>query len=322
YTDGTMLVNHGGTEMGQGLHTKILQVAALEMGIPMGKIRVNATNTSKVPNTSPTAASSGSDLNGMAVKNAIEKLHQRLEPCARLMLHEQYGLSQKLPVEYEMGRVFAAGHKDQFITFEALATRAHQEKISMSATGYYSTPGIHFDHQKGKGKPFHYFAYGMAVSEVEVDILTGFTKVIHVDIIHDAGESINPAIDLGQVYGGFVQGMGWCIMETLRYDDQGNLLNHSAGTYKIPAIGDTPGYFNAELLSAAPNPGTIRRSKAVGEPPLMLALSVWLAVKDAISSVAHHQLEPYFQLPANNELIVRSVKDLRERIKSRSTAGS
>jgi xanthine dehydrogenase large subunit len=311
YKDGTMLVNHGGTEMGQGLHTKILQVAALEMGLPLDKVKVNATNTSKVPNTSPTAASSGSDLNGMAVKNAIEKLKKRLEPCAEKMLLEEFGNNGSgIPV-IENGRIFFPGREKESITFEALASRAHLEQISLSATGYYRTPDIYFDRDKGKGMPFFYFAYGMAVSEVEVDTLTGRSRVLSTKIVHDVGESINPMVDLGQVYGGFIQGLGWCTTEVVRWDDKGNLLNHSPDTYKIPGIGDTPLEFHAELLADAPNPGTIRRSKAVGEPPLMLALSVWLAIKDAVSAVAGHVAEPEFELPACPEAVVLAVDSLR-----------
>jgi xanthine dehydrogenase molybdopterin binding subunit len=311
YKDGTVLVNHGGTEMGQGLHTKILQVAALELGLPIEKIRVNATNTSKVPNTSPTAASSGTDLNGMAVKDAIEKLQRRLEPCARKMLSEKYGIKPETELKYQSGKVFFPGRENQTIGFEQLVNQAHIDRISLSATGYYSTPGIHFDRETGKGNPFYYYAYGMAVSEVGVDLLTGSSKVLRTDIVHDVGDTINADIDLGQVYGGFIQGLGWCTTEVIRWDQKGNLLNHSPDTYKIPGIGDTPLHFDVELLSDAPNPGTIRRSKAVGEPPFMLAFSAWLAIKDAISAAGNHRFEPEFELPASNEVVALSVEKIR-----------
>ena len=311
YKDGSVLVNHGGTEMGQGLHTKILQIASLELGLPIEKIRVNATNTSKVPNTSPTAASSGTDLNGMAVKDAIEKLRKRLEPCARKMLSEKYGIKPETELKYQSGKVFFPGRENQTIDFEQLVKQAHIDRISLSATGYYSTPGIHFDRETGKGNPFYYYAYGMAVSEVGVDLLTGSSKVLRTDIVHDVGDTINADIDLGQVYGGFIQGLGWCTTEVIRWDDKGNLLNHSPDTYKIPGIGDTPLHFDVELLSDAPNPGTIRRSKAVGEPPFMLAFSAWLAIKDAISAAGNHKFEPEFELPASNEVVALSVEKIR-----------
>ncbi|HSV87582.1 MAG TPA: xanthine dehydrogenase molybdopterin binding subunit [Bacteroidales bacterium] len=311
YTDGTMMVNHGGTEMGQGLHTKILQIAALEMGLPLLCVNVSATDTSKVPNTSPTAASSGTDMNGMAVKDAIDKLKKRLDPIARKMLHEKYGISYDGELIFENGKVFPNLQPEHYLVFSDLTVRAHKERVSLAATGFYATPGVHFDRATGKGEPFYYYACGMAVSEVETDMLTGYTKVLSADIVHDVGQSINPAIDLGQVYGGFVQGLGWCTTEVIRRDAKGNLLNYSPSTYKIPAFGDMPLHFDAELLPGAPNPLVIHQSKAVGEPPFMLAFSVWLAIKDAISAVADHELEPYFELPASNELVIKAVELLK-----------
>ncbi len=313
YKDGSVLVNHGGTEMGQGLHTKIWQIAAEEFGLPPHKVKVNATNTSKVPNTSPTAASSGTDLNGMAVKNAIDKLRKRLEPCAEKLFEEKYG---KVPTTflYKENRVWDTSNKSRCITFTALVNRAHREQVSLAATGFYRTPDLHFDKIKGKGKPFHYFAYGAAVSEVEVDTLTGGIKLIRTDILHDTGQSIHEGIDLGQVTGGFIQGVGWCTTETLRWDEQGQLLNHSPDTYKIPTIGDMPEVFHVKLLEKAPNLDVIKKSKAVGEPPFMLAFSVWLAIKDAISAVGNHQWEPDFGLPANNERILLSIEVIRRKL--------
>jgi xanthine dehydrogenase large subunit len=312
YKDGTVLVNHGGTEMGQGLHTKIKQIAALEFGLPLEKINLSPTNTSKVPNTSPTAASSGTDLNGMAVKNAIDKIKIRLDSLAKQLLSENDMASGELV--YHDGLVFLSNMPDKKITFKELVIKAHLSQISLSATGFYGTPGLYYDKEKGRGNPFHYFAFGMAVSEVEVDILTGMSKVLRTDILHDAGESINQDIDLGQVAGAFIQGVGWCTTETLRYNSQGQLLNHSPDTYKIPGIGDIPDDFRVELLKNAPNPQTVRQSKAVGEPPFMLAFSVWLAIKDAISAVANHSVEPDFALPANNETILLSIEKLRNSV--------
>jgi xanthine dehydrogenase large subunit len=310
YKDGTVLVNHGGTEMGQGLHTKIWQIAASEFGLPYDKIKVNATNTSKVPNTSPTAASSGTDLNGMAVKNAIDILKSRLEPCAKNMVSELFG-SEPESLAYQDGYIADTANPDHKISFEKLVQQAHLDQISLSTTGYYRTPDIFFDREKGKGTPFYYFAYGMAVSEVEVDVLTGKTRLLRSDILHDVGDSINEGIDLGQVTGGFIQGLGWCTTEVVRWDKEGRLLNHSPDTYKIPGIGDMPEVFNVELLQDAPNPAVIKKSKAVGEPPFMLAFSVWLAIKDAISAVENHEAEPYFELPASNEVILLSIAKLR-----------
>jgi xanthine dehydrogenase molybdopterin binding subunit len=312
YKDGTVLVNHGGTEMGQGLHTKIRQIAALELGVPIEVVKVNATNTSKVPNTSPTAASSGTDLNGMAVKNAIDKLKERLTPCAARVLKEKFNENiSNDDIVFENGLVFSQNKPNQYVSFTDVIKKAHFEQISLHATGYYRTPGIHFNKDKGKGSPFHYFAYGMAVAEVEIDTLTGASKVLRVDIVHDVGDSINESIDLGQVTGAFIQGMGWCTSETVKWSSDGKLLNHSPDTYKIPGIGDTPEIFNVELLKHVPNITVIRKSKAVGEPPFMLAFSVWLAIKDAISAVGNHTIEPYFELPANNELVIKSLEMIK-----------
>lgn len=313
YKDGSVLVNHGGTEMGQGLHTKMWQIAADAFGLPHNKVKVNATNTTKVPNTSPTAASSGTDLNGMAVKNAIEKLKKRLRPCARKIFLDTYGEAPKKLV-YSNGRVMDAHNKGRNISFDELTAQAHRDQISLSATGFYRTPDIYFDQKKATGKPFHYYAFGAAISEVEVDTLTGALKILRTDILHDAGDSINEGIDRGQISGGFIQGVGWCTTETLRWDDQGHLLNHSPDTYKIPTMADMPEIFNIQLLPKAANPNVIKKSKAVGEPPFMLAFSVWLAIKDAISAVGNHQLEPDFGLPANNETILLSAESIRLRL--------
>jgi len=311
YRDGTVLVNHGGTEMGQGLHTKVWQIAALELGVSYDKVKVNATNTSKVPNTSPTAASSGSDLNGMAVKNAMTILKERLTPCARTMFEEKYNIAAGKNLIFNDGWVYDESHSDKKIAFNELVERAHKERISLSTTGYYKTPGIHFDREKGKGEPFYYFAYGMAISEAEIDILTGDAKILRTDIVHDVGDPINTNIDMGQIAGGFIQGMGWCTTETIKWGEKGELLNYSPSTYKIPSIEDIPKTFNVEILKNVPNPPVIRKSKAVGEPPFMLAFSAWLAIKDAISALNNHQSEPYFELPANNEMILHSIENLK-----------
>jgi xanthine dehydrogenase molybdopterin binding subunit len=309
YKDATVQVNHGGTEMGQGLHTKILQIASSELGISPEFIKVTATNTSKVPNTSATAASSGSDLNGMAVKVATGKLKSRLAEVALSMFTDQH--SNIKNIVFEDNQIYDSNYPEYKISFKDLINKAYLNQTSLSATGFYKTPGIHYDKQKGKGKPFHYFAFGMAVSEVELDILTGYVKVLRTDILHDVGKSLNEKIDIGQIEGGFVQGLGWVTTEELKYDELGNLLNHSPDTYKIPTIRDIPQDFRVQLLKDAPNPNTIKQSKAVGEPPFMLALSVWLAIKDAISAMGNHKIEPEFSLPATNEMILNSIDHLK-----------
>ncbi len=316
YKDGTILANHGGTEMGQGLHTKIQQITALEMGVDLDKIKVNATNTSKVPNTSATAASAGTDLNGMAVKRAIEKLKRRISKVVAKELsrssHEKVKPSQLI---FGNNRIMHASNPEIFMEFKEAVNHAYLQRVSLSATGFYRTPKIHFDRENGWGRPYHYFAFGMAVTEITLDTLTGFYTNERVDILHDVGDSINPRIDIGQIEGGYVQGVGWCTTEECKWDELGNLLNHSPDTYKIPNIQDIPKDFRTELLQNVPNPKTIRQSKAVAEPPFMLAFSCWLAIKDAISAVADHQFEPYFELPATNELILNSIEDLRNRLK-------
>ena len=312
YTDGTVLVNHGGTEMGQGLHTKIVQIASSELGISPEHIKVNATNTSKVPNSSPTAASSGTDINGMAVKNAIDILKSRLTAVAIREFEVQNPGRKTLPedVVFENDLVFDQQNLSVKTDFKWLCKNAHLNQVSLSATGFYKTPGIYFDRETGQGNPFYYYAYGMAVSEVMIDTLTGCHTLIRTDIIHDVGDSINQGIDRGQVEGGFIQGVGWCTTEEIIWDKKGNLLTHSPDTYKIPTINDIPRDFRVELLIGVPNEGTIRRSKAVGEPPFMLGLSVWMAIKDAISAVGSHEKEPEFSLPATSGVILMAVEKL------------
>jgi len=308
YQDGTILVNHGGTEMGQGLHTKIQQIAASELGISKRFIKTSATDTSKVPNTSATAASSGTDLNGMAVKNAIEKLKKRLADVAINILGYKSSYASQIIISENF--VYHKKHPRERISFQEVVKSAYLSRVSLSATGFYRTPDINWDKKFGKGKPFNYFAFGMAVSEVELDILTGHHKILRTDILHDVGNSINRGIDLGQIQGGFIQGLGWCTTEECKWDKGGNLLNHSPDTYKIPTIGDIPIDFRVSLLENEPNPKAIKKSKAVGEPPLMLALSVWLAIKDAISAVMNHTVEPDLPIPATNEAILICINKL------------
>lgn len=315
YKDGTILVNHGGTEMGQGLHTKMQQVAAAEFGVRLNRVKVNATNTSKVPNTSATAASAGADLNGMAVKNAVDILKGRIaEAVAQIFTEKNPNPpTKKEDVIFQDDMILDMMHPERKIAFADAMPLMQLRQVSLSATGYYKTPNIGWDKEKGWGRPFHYFAFGMCVSEVLVDVLTGLHTLLRTDILHDVGDSLNPGIDLGQVEGGYIQGVGWCTTEEIKWDDKGNLLTHSPDTYKIPSVQDIPKDFRVELLENVPNPNTIRRSKAVAEPPLMLALSTWLAIKNAVSAVVDHEIEPEFSLPATNEVIVLSVEDLKKR---------
>ncbi len=275
YADGSVQVNHGGTEMGQGLHTKILGVAMRELGLPGESIRLMHTRTDKVPNTSATAASSGSDLNGMAVADACAKLRARLAPLAA----EKLGCAAS-EIGFHEGALHGPGGKS--VPFAEIAGLAYTRRIQLSATGFYATPEIFWDWEVGKGKPFYYFAFGAAVTEVEIDGFTGMHHVRRVDILHDVGDSLNPAVDRGQIEGGYVQGVGWLTCEELQWDGKGRLLTHSASTYAIPAFSDAPLDFRVELLREAAQRGTVRGSKAVGEPPLMLAISAREALRDAI----------------------------------------
>ena len=299
YQDGSVQVNHGGTEMGQGLHTKMLAIACRELGVSRDRVRVMNTRTDKVPNTSATAASSGSDLNGAAVLNACQILRSRLVPIAAEILAAD-------PTEI----VFAGDHAragDKTTPFAEVVFRAYMQRVSLAATGYYATPQIGWDRAEGKGRPFYYFASGASVSEVEVDGFTGMMQVRRVDILHDCGESLNEAVDRGQVEGGFVQGMGWLTAEELVWDQDGRLLTHSPDTYKIPAIGDVPKDFRVRLLPNAAQDGVVHGSKAVGEPPLMLAISVREAIRDAVCAFRGGG-EVQLASPATCEAIWRAIR--------------
>lgn len=282
YRDGSVQVNHGGTEMGQGLHTKMLQVAAHALGVPLDSVRLMPTRTDKVPNTSATAASSGSDLNGAAIENACETLRARLADVAA----EELSTTAD-QIVFEGGKVFPHGAPDRALAFAAVTNKAYLARVPLSATGYYRTPDLHFDKSAGTGKPFHYFAYGAAVAEVEVDGFTGQYGLRRVDILHDVGDSLSPLIDRGQVEGGFVQGVGWLTREELLWDADGRIATRGASTYKLPGLGDCPDVFNVQLLENAHESGVVRGSKAVGEPPLMLAISVREALRQAVSAFGH-----------------------------------
>jgi xanthine dehydrogenase large subunit len=277
YRDGSVQVNHGGTEMGQGLHTKISQIAADALGLPLAQIRVMPTRTDKVPNTSATAASSSSDLNGAAVRNACQTLQQRLREVAAHSL-------QVAPeaLVFADGQVLVQGDERPRSSFAQLVAQAYLERVSLMASGYYRTPDIHFDAETATGQPFYYFAYGAAVSEVEVDRFTGQYRLLRVDILHDVGDSLSPLVDRGQIEGGFAQGVGWLTTEELVWSDTGALLTRGASTYKLPTLAECPPVFRVALLTRASQTGVIYGSKAVGEPPLMLALSVREALRAAV----------------------------------------
>ncbi len=279
FKDGSVQVNHGGTEMGQGLHTKIAQIAAHALGVPLDAVRVMPTRTDKVPNTSATAASSGSDLNGAAVKAACETLQARLAEVAA----SQLGVSPAAVV-FHGGHVFGAERSGLRLSFGELVESAYLARVPLFATGYYRTPNIHFDRDSGTGKPFHYFAYGAGVSEVEIDGFTGQYRLLRADLLHDVGNSLSPLVDRGQVEGGFIQGVGWLTTEQLVWGADGALLTHGASTYKLPTLADCPAVFNVQLLNRAEEPGVVYGSKAVGEPPFMLAFSVREALRAAIAS--------------------------------------
>jgi xanthine dehydrogenase large subunit len=307
YTDGSVHLNHGGTEMGQGLYIKVAQVVAEEFQIDVDNVRITATTTGKVPNTSATAASSGSDVNGMAAKAAAATIRGRLEDFAA----EHWGVPKE-QVAFLPGRVRIG---NQEISFPKLVQAAYMARVSLSSTGFYRTPKIHWDRKSGKGRPFFYYAYGAAVSEVAIDTLTGENRILRVDILHDVGKSLNPAIDRGQIEGGFVQGAGWLTTEELFWDEEGRLRTHAPSTYKIPACGDRPKIFNVDLLEGVANrEATIFRSKAVGEPPLMLAISVLHALSDAIASTADYRFCPQLDAPATPERILFAIERLEERV--------
>lgn len=304
YTDGSVLVNHGGTEMGQGLHTKVAQVVAREFGIDMSRIRATATDTSKVANTSATAASTGADLNGKAAQNAARKIRDRLTEFAG----EYFG-GDTADVEYA-NNVVSLGNKS--LPFNEFIVLAYQARVQLWSDGFYKTPGLHWDGANMQGSPFYYFAYGAAVSEVVVDTLTGEWKLLRADILHDAGNSINPAIDIGQIEGAYIQGMGWLTSEELVWDDNGRLTTHAPSTYKIPTITDCPVEFHTELFDNRNVKDTILRSKAVGEPPLLLPFSAFFAIRDAISSVDGYRLNPPLRAPATPEAILDAITAVRE----------
>ena len=306
YTDGTLMLNHGGTEMGQGLFVKVAQVVAEELQVDIDRIRITASDTSKVPNASATAASSGADINGKAAQAAAVALRERLTQFAAGHF--------KVEPEQVVFRNNQVQVGDKTISFVELVKLAYFARVSLSATGFYRTPKIGYDRKTWRGMPFYYFCYGAAVSEVVIDTLTGENRLLRVDILHDVGRSLNPAIDMGQIEGGFIQGMGWLTMEELWWNDKGKLMTHAPSTYKIPVASDVPPVFNVKIYESGINAeDSIFHSKAVGEPPLMLAISTFHAIRDAIASLADYQLSPRLDSPATAEQILMSMEGLKGR---------
>ncbi|ULH14171.1 xanthine dehydrogenase molybdopterin binding subunit (plasmid) [Deinococcus sp. KNUC1210] len=312
YKDGSVLINHGGTEMGQGLHTKMIQVAATALGVPVSAIRLAPTRTDKVPNTSATAASSGADLNGGAIKNACDQIKERLAAVAAgaLSVHPD-------DVRFENGLVYPLGHPDQAMSFNKLVSDAYFLRTQLWAAGYYRTPGLHWDRLTVQGEPFKYFSYGASVSEVEVDGFTGAYRLLRADLLHDVGDSLSPLIDIGQVEGGFVQGVGWLTLEELRWDtsegpNRGRLATQAASTYKLPSFSEMPEVFNVALLEQATESGVVYGSKAVGEPPLMLAISVREALRQAAASFGAPQRAQLLSSPATPEAVYWALETARQ----------
>ncbi|CAN7545617.1 xanthine dehydrogenase molybdopterin binding subunit [Pseudoduganella sp. LjRoot289] len=299
YVDGSVLVNHGGTEMGQGINTKVLQVVAHELGLDLERVRITATDTSKVANTSATAASTGADLNGKAAQDAARQIRERLAVFAV----KQYGGDAAEVLFYD-NRIHVNGHA---LPFPELVQKAYLARVQLWSDGYYATPHLHWDPKTMTGHPFSYYAYGAAVSEVVVDTLTGEWKLLRADALYDAGQSLNPAIDIGQVEGAFIQGMGWLTTEELWWNAGGKLMTHAPSTYKIPGVSDCPEDFRVRLFQNCNVEDSIHRSKAVGEPPLLLPFSVFFAIRDAVSAVGGHKIHPPLNAPATSEEILKAI---------------
>jgi xanthine dehydrogenase large subunit len=305
YTDGSVHLNHGGIEMGQGTHTKIAQLVSKSLGIPYEKVQISSTNTSKVPNTSASAASSTTDLNGAAALDAVKKIKLNLEK----FIKNKYKISVKNNVIYKNEKIFIGKY---IFKFNDIVQEAYLNRISLSSNGFYSTPKINFNKKKFYGRPFLYFCYGAAVTEVIIDTLTGENIISKVDILHDAGNAINPALELGQIEGGFVQGQGWLTMEEVNWKANGQITTFSPSTYKIPAVSDIPKKFKVEIYKEGKNKEEVaNKAKTTGEPPLMLAMSVFFAIKDAIASTSNYKKIPYLDAPATPEKILLSISRLK-----------
>jgi xanthine dehydrogenase large subunit len=318
YVDGSVLVNHGGTEMGQGVNTKVAQVVAHELGLDLSHVRVTATDTSKVANTSATAASTGADLNGMAAQDAARQIRERLAAFAA----KEFGCDAAA-VTFADDMVSDGGQcGGKSVPFATLVHKAYLARIQLWSDGFYATPGLHWDPKTMNGNPFFYYAYGAAVSEVVVDTLTGEWKLLRADALYDAGNSLNPAIDIGQVEGGFIQGMGWLTTEELWWNKGGKLMTHAPSTYKIPAVSDCPDNFTVKLFKNRNAMESVHRSKAVGEPPLLLPFSVFFAIRDAVAAVADYKVNPPLNAPATSEAILKAIESIQNAPLPRAAEGS
>ena len=304
YLDGSILVNHGGTEMGQGLNTKVAQVVASELGVDISSVRATAAQTDKVANTSATAASTGVDLNGKAAEDAARQIKNRLIA----FVAKSYNTTPE-DIEFTDDSVRFCKQEKPFVD---IINQAYQARIQLWSDGFYVTPKIHWDKDNMKGRPFYYFAYGAGVSEVIIDTLTGEWKLLRGDLLHDAGNSINPAVDIGQIEGAYIQGMGWLTTEELWWNDEGKLMTHAPSTYKIPAVNDCPADLRVKLFDNINREETILRSKAVGEPPLLLPFSVFFAIRDAIASVGNYKINPELDAPATCERILDAVTAIKQ----------
>ena len=305
YTDGSVHMNHGGIEMGQGTHTKIAQLVSNSLGLPYERVQISATNTSKVPNTSASAASSTTDLNGAATLNAVSKIKKNLNN----FIKKKYKIFSKIEPLYKSGHIYFG---NRVFNFDQIIKEAYLNRISLSSSGFYSTPKINFNKKTFKGRPFYYFCYGAAVTEVTIDTLTGESVLDRVDILQDAGNTINPALEHGQIEGGFIQGQGWLTMEEVVWGEDGRIKTFSPSTYKIPAVTDIPKIFNVEIYKNGMNvEKVVNKAKTTGEPPLMLAMSVFFAIKDAIASISNHQRIPELTAPATAEKILLSIKKIK-----------
>jgi len=315
YADGTVSLSHGGVEMGQEVNTKVAQVVARELGIALERIRVESSNTKRAANASPTAASTGSDLNGQAARNAAKQIKERLVPLAARMLAERSGRTyDATDIVFQDDLIFDAKQPEVKTSFPELVHQAYLERIDLSAHGFYATPGVYFDRQTGKGHPFYYYVWGCCLALVEVDVLTSSHRLLETYIVHETGKSLNPAIDRGQIEGAFIQGYGWCTMEEIRFDGQGRYLAVTPCTYKIPTIRDLPEKFEIEMVQTERHGSSVYGSKAIGEPPFIYGMAAWFAIKDAVESLSGHRKEADLpHPPATPQAVLVAVEEMKDR---------
>lgn len=312
YSDGTVSLSHGGIEMGQEVNTKVALVLSQELGIKLERIRVETSSTKRTANASPTAASTGSDINGHAARDAARQIRERLAPVAAGMLSKKWGTRYNANgIVFEDDRAFSRNSPEMSLPFAEVAHQAYMQRVDLCAHGFYATPGVHFDRAAGKGNPFHYFVFGCCLAVAEVDMLTGENRLVEVDIVHETAKSLNPGIDRGQIEGAFIQGYGWCTMEEIRFDDKGRYLAVTPSTYKIPTIRDLPEKFGVEMVEPERKHASVFGSKAVGEPPFIYGMAAWFAVKDAVEAVSDHKKEADLAHPATPEAVLEAIDCMR-----------